>query len=230
MFWHGWCWLLRMDLSQPSFEALFSSSRDAYWPEAGVVYFVLHILIQFLQLDLEAIYHLNSPPLHNQACFLLLFNISHVHLYWHVLMASWHDVWCDKSLKICALIGRDGAGDDPCDQSGNGDVLGNVTLESDGNHGESQSLKLLDVRTPVISISTGCFCFLKSLSRSLDESKDACLNRCCQWDSLTLNTGRIGDLKRQRTESDEPFSQWQNVKRRSVVCVQWRLVSHNSFV
>lgn len=36
------------------------------------------------------------------------------------------------------MVCRDGASDDPRDQSGNGDVLGHVPLESHGDNGESQ--------------------------------------------------------------------------------------------
>ena len=35
------------------------------------------------------------------------------------------------------LIGRDGAGNDPCNQPGNGHVLGHLTLELHGDHGRS---------------------------------------------------------------------------------------------
>lgn len=37
------------------------------------------------------------------------------------------------------LIGRDGTGNDPCDQPGDGHVLGNVALELHGDHGELEN-------------------------------------------------------------------------------------------
>ena len=40
------------------------------------------------------------------------------------------------------MIGRDGEGHDPCDQPGDGDVLGHVALERNGDHGENIKIEL----------------------------------------------------------------------------------------
>ena len=48
-------------------------------------------------------------------------------------------IWpiADALCVYSVVIGRDGEGHDPCDQPGDGDVLGHVTLERHGDHGEN---------------------------------------------------------------------------------------------
>lgn len=82
-----------------------------------VLFRVTYIDSTFFQLASEAIHHVNFPSLHSSSLFCV-----------------------DKLVNV---IGRDGASDDPCDQSGNGDVLGHITLESYGNNGKSQTGFLL---------------------------------------------------------------------------------------
>lgn len=48
------------------------------------------------------------------------------------------------------LDGRDGEGDDTCDQPGNGHVLGNIEVEFHGDHGEfTQWINLDPVNTNI---------------------------------------------------------------------------------
>ncbi len=136
MFWHSWCWLLRMDLFQPSF--VFLELRLILTRSASCLFCLTHIdLNSPARSGSDLSFKLPSLALIELVFFCLLI----FHTFTCTDMFWWQ---CDMMYgavslcKICGLIGRDCAGDDPCDQSGNGDVLGNVTLESDGNHGESQ--------------------------------------------------------------------------------------------